>query len=225
MSHLHLPDGVLPAWLWVPGLVLTLLLLVLGSRQVPARRLPFQAALGALMLAGMALPLGPLDYHLTLMGPVGILLGVAGSFQVCFVAGVILALMGHGGLTAAGLNVLVMGAGAATARLVYRNLEGRTSAPRAVAAATAIGQLVASASWLLIVAMVLGGLPETVAHRDDGHAAPALLGGWKAFATVAIPLGLLGLAVETAVAYGMARYLERVLPGLLPRAGTGTIAP
>jgi len=64
MSHLHIPDGVLPVGLWAPGLALALLLLALGAwaiRRRSAQQLAYQGALGALMLAVMAVevPLGP----------------------------------------------------------------------------------------------------------------------------------------------------------------------
>ena len=103
---------------------LALLLLVLGARALRGaspQRLAYQGALGALVLAAMVveLPLGPLDYHLTLVGPVGVLLGPASIFQVVFVANAILALVGHGGLTVVGLNALVLGAGGVLARPVY----------------------------------------------------------------------------------------------------------
>ena len=93
-----------------------------------------------------------------------------------------------------------------------------------MAAATAIGQLLCILSWLAMVAATLGGLPETVTQGHAAHQHPvAVLGGWKGIVAVAVPLGLLGLAIETLVAFGLARYLERVLPGLLPRPRTGTI--
>src|SRR5437660_1045027 len=148
MGHLHIPDGVLPPLLWAPALLVTLALLVLGARArdrdpdalAARRRVAYEGALGALMLAAMAIevPLGPMEYHLTLVGPVGVLLGPAAAFQVVFVANAILALMGHGGLTVVGLNALVLGAGAALARPAYRALARRMAAPAALAGATAL---------------------------------------------------------------------------------------
>ena len=120
MSHLHIPDGVLPPGVWGAGLAAALLLLVWTSRlgrDASRQGIAYQGAIGALVLAAMALevPLGPFEYHLTLLGPVGVLLGPAAAFQVMFVSSAILALVGHGGLTVVGLNALVLGAGAALA--------------------------------------------------------------------------------------------------------------
>ena len=33
MSHLHIPDGLLPVWVWGSGLLIALLFLILGWRR------------------------------------------------------------------------------------------------------------------------------------------------------------------------------------------------
>jgi cobalt/nickel transport system permease protein len=221
MSHLHIPDGLLPVWLWAGGLGLALLLLVRASRiargQSP-QRIAYQGALGGLMLAAMAIPLGPLDYHLTLAGPVGVLLGGAGAFQVAFVVSAILALMGHGGLTVVGLNALILGAGATVAAGAYR-LASRAMTPApALALGTAAGQAVAGALWLAVMwlgmrlgvgSIIPGGIP------DARHGV---------FGAIAVPLWLVGVAVEALVAWGLGRFLARVQPGLLPPAAHASAA-
>lgn len=208
MSHLHIPDGVQPVHLWAPGLALALLLLALGARALRGtspQRLAYQSALGALMLAAMVveLPLGPLDYHLTLVGPVGVLLGGAAVFQVVFVASAILALVGHGGLTVVGLNALVLGAGGALARPVYLACARRWRPAAALAAATAVTQIVSGALWLgvMAVAMRVQAVGEHRVHL---------------VASIAFPLYLVGILIESVVAFGVGRFLARVRPDLLP---------
>jgi cobalt/nickel transport system permease protein len=165
------------------------------------------------MLAAMAIPLGPLEFHVTLAGPVGVLLGGAGAFQVVFVVSVILALMGHGGLTVVGLNALVLGAGAAIAVPVYRLLVPRLSPAWSLAIATGASQVACGAMWLIVV-----GLGMWLGTGAAGNAAiripDARLG---VFAAVSLPLWLLGLAAETLIAFGLGRFLARVQPGLLPQ--------
>ena len=129
MSHLHLPDGLLPLWLWLPALALVLATLLLSGRRIEPRRVAYQGALGAMMLAAMSVPLGPLDYHLALAGPVGVLLGPAASFQVVFVVTAILAFLGHGGFTAIGLNTLLLAGSATGAHLAFALTARRMSAP------------------------------------------------------------------------------------------------
>jgi cobalt/nickel transport system permease protein len=209
--HLHIPDGVLPVWLWAPGLGLALLLLAFGARLLRGaspQRLAYQSALGALMLAAMMveLPLGPLDYHLTLVGPVGVLLGAASVFQVVFVASAVLALVGHGGLTVVGLNALVLGAGGSLARPVYLACVGRWGPPAALATATAVTQIVSGALWLAFMALAMH-VQSVAAHRV------------RLVAGVAFPVYLAGILIESAVALGVARFITRVRPDLLPGVG------
>lgn len=209
MSHLHIPDGVLPPGVWVAGLAAALLLLMWTSRlgrDASRQGIAYQGAIGALVLAAMALevPLGPFEYHLTLLGPVGVLLGPAAAFQVMFVSSAILALVGHGGLTVVGLNALVLGAGAALARPCFAALSPRTPAPWAMACATALAQGVAGVLWFAVV--WLGLRSGTSAGRIG------LLGG------LAFPMWLAGIVIESIVAFGLARFLARVRPDLLPGA-------
>jgi cobalt/nickel transport system permease protein len=210
MSHLHIPDGVLPVLLWAPGLLLALVLLVLSARALGHQRhqLAYQGALGALVLAAMAItvPLGPLGYHLSLVGPVGVLLGPASAYQVVVIVSGVLALAGHGGLTTVGLNALVLGAGAAVARPCYRAIARAASPPVAMACATVVSQVVSGALWLAVVS----GVPGLETAHDHAHAAAGVLAG------VALPLLALGTVVEALVGYGMARFLARVRPDLLP---------
>ena len=215
MSHLHIPDGLLPFWVWGSGLFVALLLLVRGSRRArvhSAQRIAYQGALGGLMLAAMAIPLGPFEYHLTLAGPMGVLLGGAGAFEVAFVVSAILALMGHGGLTVVGLNALVLGAGAVVAHRVYAMVARRMRPPGALALGTAVGQGVAGALWLLVVSVGLRLGPGLAPHAPAGGARLAM------FSAMVVPLWLIGIAVESVIAFGLGRFLARVQPGLLPLA-------
>jgi len=216
MSHLHLPDGVLPAWLWVSGLALALLLLWRSTRGITPRQVAYQGALGGLMLAAMAIPLGVLEYHLTLAGPIGVLLGAGGAFQVGFTVNAILAVMGHGGVTTVGLNALITGLGGAGAALVYRSLGRRLRPEWAMAWSTAAGQALAGLLWLAIASLALRWAPA--AAHATAHAP------LQRFTVLAVPLWVLGVFAESVVAWGIGRFLARVHPGLLP-FGTGPAEP
>lgn len=215
MSHLHIPDGVLPLAIWLPGLVAAVAILFLASwvlRDQPRSRAAYQGAVGALMLAAMAieLPLGPIDYHLSLVGPVGALLGAAAGYQVVFVVSAILALIGHGGLTVIGWNALVLGAGAAIARPLAGLLARRLGPAAGLAGATAVAQALSGGLWLAIVALGLKGGSRMDLFHEHGQGRFVLLAG------LALPLWLLGIAVETLVAWGLGRFVARVRPDLLP---------
>jgi cobalt/nickel transport system permease protein len=210
MSHLHLPDGLVPWWLWVPALPVTLALLALANRALTPQKIAYQGALGALMLAAMAIPLGPLEFHLTLAGPVGILLGASGAFPVVFVVSAILAFLGHGGLTVVALNALVLGACAATASVVFGALAGRVRPAWGMALAGIAGQLVSSLLWAGVAVLALRGAgpPATLAARELRL---------ELFAGLAVVLWLVGTLIESVVAFGIGRFLGDVHPALLPR--------
>lgn len=209
--HLHIPDGVLPVPIWAGGLAGAVLVLFLTGRasRSGGPSPGFAAALGALMLAAMVveLPLGPLEYHLTLIGPLGVLLGPVHAFPVVFVVNLILAFLGHGGMTVVGLNALVLGAGAALARPAYRMFARRFSPPASFAAATALTQTVSGALWLVVVVVALRtGVAESTALGARAGILSAL----------AFPMWLLGIVTESVVAWGTGRFLARVRPDLLP---------
>ena len=227
MSHLHLPDGVLPPLVWIAGTVLAALLLVasgLATRGHGPQRIAFRGALGGIMLAVMAIPIPvtAFDYCMTLAGPVGVLLGAAGSFQVAFVVTLILALMGQGGFTVVGLNTLVLGAGAALARPLYVLLARPLRPAPAMAAATAVSQLFSSALWLAVLWVSVRIAPGAGREHEVAHAMAWLRGG--ALALVLVPTLGLAVGIESLLGYGLAAFLSRVRPDLLPRPG-GAPAP
>ena len=217
MSHLHIPDGVLPWVVWAPAWLLALVVLGLAavaSRRASPQQIAYRGTLGALVLAEMtlALPLGPIEYHLSLLGVLGALVGPAAAFEALFVVSAILAFAGHGGLTVVGLNALVLGAGAAVGRPVHQALVPRLGPARSLAVAAAASQAVAGGAWTLVMLLCLSRMP----------------GGFWARTTLPWAAGLaalvwmLGVAVESAVAFGLGRFLTRVKPELLPGA---TLAP
>ena len=78
-----------------------------------------------------------------------------------------------------------------------------------MALATAAGQVVAGIAWLLVsvVALRVGG-PDVAAHAEPP--------GVRWFAGIAGVLWVLGLLVEAGVGAGIASFLARVHPALLP---------
>ena len=175
MSHLHIPDGVLPPLVWIVGALLAVLALAWSLRVTRAqgpREIAFQSALGGIMLAVMAIPvpITAFDYCMTLAGPVGVLLGAAGAFQASFVVTVILALMGQGGFSVIGLNTLVLGTGAALARPLYVALVRRWSPAASMATATAVSQLFSSALWVGILVVSVRVSPSAVREHEVAHA-------------------------------------------------------
>jgi cobalt/nickel transport system permease protein len=224
VSHLHIPDGVLPPVLWISGLLLMVAVLFLATRRDAAagpRAIALRSALGGVMLVVMAIPvpITAFDYCMTLAGPVGVLLGATGALQVSFVVTLILALMGQGGFTVIGLNTLVLGAGAAIARPLYRAMAGALRPAGAMAAATALSQLFSSVLWIALLWLSVRLSPGILGEHEVAHAMRWLQGG--VLVTVLLPLLAVAVGVESLLGYGLARFLARVRPDLLPSAAGG----
>src|SRR5512139_2546137 len=111
MSHIHLPDGVLPIWLWALGFIVVILIWMilfrLMKKEELTRRLPLLGMMAAVMVLGASVDVLPIAYHVNLTVMSGILLGPSLIFLATFVVNVILALFGHGGITVIGLNTLM----------------------------------------------------------------------------------------------------------------------
>ncbi|MEM3062612.1 MAG: energy-coupling factor ABC transporter permease [Nitrososphaerota archaeon] len=107
--HIHIPDGILPIWLWGLGYILTFFFLViclLGLKK-EIKKIPLVGMLTAIALIIMSVPLG-LPIHLNLMVLIGLLVGIRWSLVSALVLNFILASFGHGGITVVGLNTLVL---------------------------------------------------------------------------------------------------------------------
>ena len=219
MSHLHIPDGILPPALWLGGFLLTGLLLILSARAggvVGSRLIAYQSALGGIMLAVMALPvpITAFDYCMTLAGPVGVLLGPAPAFQVSFVVTLILALLGQGGFTVVGLNALVLGLGAALARPLYLKSVGALGPARAMALATAASQLASTIAWVALLLLSVRLTPGLAGEREIAHTLVSAV--HRGGSAIVVPMLLAAVAIEALLGYGLAGFLARVRPDLLP---------
>ena len=112
VTHLHVADGILPWWL----VALSLLLAGAAVTGILRTRRESESVLfiarvgvaGAALLVAMSLPLGP-GVHLSLAPLAGMMLGPAGGFLAAFLANASLAALGHGGITAVGVNGLFLG--------------------------------------------------------------------------------------------------------------------
>src|SRR5512139_2578257 len=114
MTHMHIPDGILPVWLWVSGFLVMAAVLWICLYRLRGmdrkKKIPLLGVLSAVMLVVMSIELLPIAYHLNLSVVAGILLGPSLGFIAAFIVNLMLALMGHGGITVMGLNTLLLGA-------------------------------------------------------------------------------------------------------------------
>ncbi len=107
--HIEIPDGIITPWIWIFAFVVVFFLLALSVQRAKKEeeKLPLAALFSALGLLVMSIPLG-LPIHINLMVLFGILLGPSWALIVAFTVNVILAFLGHGGVTAIGLNTLLL---------------------------------------------------------------------------------------------------------------------
>lgn len=248
MSHIHIPDGVLPLWLIAAGWLATFALVALASRRATAldlrRRIPLVGAMGALMLVAMSSEIVPIAYHVNLTVVAGALLGPWLSIITAVVVDTVLALLGHGGVTVIGLNTLVISAEMIVGWAVFRALLraiGRKRAGLAAGVATVVA--LALSTTLLVGIVALGG--GAAASRESGALDPSTLRfsnplssgvfsnaivlpeepsadkplSLARFAAMVYTLGAIGWVIEALISAAIVSYVARVRPGLLAVQG------
>jgi cobalt/nickel transport system permease protein len=221
MTHLHIPDGILPANLWVLGLILMAIAVgfslfrLRGMDRV--KKIPLLGAVSAVMLVAMSLEILPLAYHINLSVVAGILLGPALGFLAAFITNLVLALMGHGGITVIGLNTLLLGSEAVLGHTLFYLFKNRISVFWSAATATVLTLFMTTLALIGIVA-VSPISPELMSHGDEhgffqhGHLSV------KTFAIMVVSLGSIGWTIEAAITGAVVRFISQVKPDLLDHA-------
>jgi cobalt/nickel transport system permease protein len=251
LSHLHIPDGVLPWWLVALGWLVTLPALWLAGRHIARdpevrRRLALLGVVSALVLVAMSTEIVPIAYHINLTVVAGILLGPWLSIVAAFVVDVILALIGHGGVTVVGLNTIMIATEMLLGWALFRGLTALFGRKRTRwnAGVATVATLLAT-TVLLVGIVALGGPLAT--RRESGALDPSTLrfGSPLAerlvanrlvapesgpqpsavpiarFATVVFVLGPIGWAIEAAITAWIVGFVGSVRPALV-YGGAGT---
>jgi len=234
MSHLHLPDGVLPVWLWASGLILAIFIAWLFSRLIRredlTRRLPLLGMMAAAMVLGASVEIVPIAYHVNLTVATGILLGPYLIFLVTFVVNFLLALFGHGGLTVIGLNTLILSIEGILGYFFFR-VFWRIS-KRIIPSIFLATFLALSLSTFFMIGVVrLGvdhyeellhsheekGLFEFKLLKEKDHQPQEISDkvNFRRFVSIVLPLGFLGWLLEGAITSLILRYIYRLRPELL----------
>jgi cobalt/nickel transport system permease protein len=246
MSHLHIPDGVLPWWLVLAGWAIALPLVWLASRMVTRdpgarRKVPLLGVVAALVLVAMSTEVVPIAYHINLTVVAGILLGPWLAVIAAFIVDLILALIGHGGVTVVGLNTVIIASemiiGWALFRLFTR-VVGVGVKPGWVAAVSTVITLLVTTTMLVGI-VAIGG--PSASRRETGALNPATLRfgnpladglianhlagpetaaeppsvTTRRFATVVFILGPFGWALEAAITAGIIGFVARARPALV----------
>lgn len=185
MSHIHIPDGILPWWLVAAGWAIAVAWVAIAVRRLSGedlrRRIPLVGAVAALMLVAMSSEIVPIAYHINLTVLAGVLLGPWLSVPTALIVVTILALIGHGGVTVIGLNAIVIGVEMALGWVAFHSLTrwfGRERPGLSAGIATVFTLAVTTSLLVLIVA--IGGSPA--ASRESGAFDPQSLSFTNPFA-------------------------------------------
>ena len=194
MSHIHIPDGVLPVWLWVSGWAVSLVVLWVASRLAERadvrRKVPLVAVISALVLIAMSSEIVPIAYHVNLTVVAGALLGPQLAIVAAFVVQLVLALLGHGGVTVIGLNVLMTATEMILGWVLFRafvRFLGRRHVRWAGALATVLTLAVTTTMLVGIVALAGSG---AAAQRETGALDPNKLTFASPFGSGVVHIGL-----------------------------------
>lgn len=194
MSHIHIPDGVLPVWLWLSGWALALGLVFFAARRAPRTRyrraVPLLGVVSALMLVSMSSEIVPIAYHVNLSVLAGVLLGPYLGAVSAFIVVLTLAFLGHGGVTVVGLNTLVIASEVALGWALVRGgvrVLGRSRAPLVAGIATVLTLALSTSLLVGIVALAGTG----AASRETGALDPETLEFKDPFSGRAVVIGLL----------------------------------
>jgi len=223
MTHMHIPDGILPVWLWVSGFLVMAAVLAICLFRLRSmdrkKKIPLLGVLSAVMLVAMSLEILPIAYHLNLSVVAGILLGPSLGFIAAFIVNSMLALMGHGGITVMGLNTLLLGAEAMLGHTLFYLFTKRLSTYWRAAAATVLSLFLVSACLIGIVAVshidsdqfLHQHGREGAGHEHDAGPSPEV----STFAIMVLSLGLIGWVIEAAITGAVIRFISQVKPDLL----------
>lgn len=231
MSHIHIPDGVLPVWIVTAGWIATALILAFCIRRVGnvdlKRKIPLIGIISALMIVGMTLEIVPIGYHVNLTVLAGIVLGPALAFISVFIVDLIISMFGHGGVTVVGLNTVIIGAEAVLGYYLFqlfKELMGNKSMFWESSLA-ALLSLFLSTSLMLGVIYISNVSPEnieSIGHLVSGAGnnanvlqIPAAGINFARFAKTVFILSPLGWILESAITGFVVKYVFRVRPDLI----------
>jgi cobalt/nickel transport system permease protein len=231
MSHLHIPDGVLPGWLVLAGWICTGLILafcIYRVRRVElARKIPLIGIVSALMIVCMTLPIIPFAYHVNLSVVAGIILGPALAFISIFIVDLIIAMFGHGGITVVGLNTIVIGAEAVLGYyifLIFKLLMGSYSVGWLSGIATVLS-LILSTSILVGVLYAAHVNPDLIIDKEKepyiestNHVPESTAGqgvNIGVFVKTALALLAFGWVLEGVITGIVVKYVSGIRPDLI----------
>ncbi len=231
MSHIHIPDGLLPLWYWVTGYVLTFILLSLILLRIrgPAfiKKLPVLGVIAAVILLSMSIEIVPIAYHINLMVLAGIILGPALGILAAFSINLILALIAHGGITMVGLNTITASSEVVLGWLLFSFTSRAIKRPFIQGfLATFIALIISTVLTIGIVAIGTSDFSKALEVEKDGNILRFEAGPEKpgepqgrmniiTYAELTLGLGFFGWLLESTTIGFLISYIMSIRPNLI----------
>ncbi len=229
--HIHIPDGVLPVWLWLLGLVITFLFLTIAVIKVRGdlKKMTLAGMLTALVVLLMSIPLG-IPAHINMIVFVGIIMGAYWSLIISFVANFILASFAHGGLSIIGLNTLILWFQALVGILIFGLMGRYLIKSKALNGGIAVFLSISLSFFLLFGVVFAANLDvekffiddhdhyheeyhdENDHHDEDDHHEEFSL---VIFLGLTLPFILLGATIESIITFLGIKHIDRARPDLI----------
>lgn len=209
MSHLHIPDGVLSPLVWVPGYIITFILMFFLTRKMNneeiRKKMPFTGIAAAIMLLAMSIPLGIIPVHLSLASLISILLGPGLGFLAVFSVNLILALIGHGGITLVGVNTLIIGTEVLISSFLFRRILSKMGMFSRTFISVSLALAVSVSAMISVFFIALGSSEKLPFHLHSGEA--GLLIGFI----------IIGIFLEALATAFIVKYFQKVRPDIISK--------
>ena len=221
MSHIHLPDGILPVWLWAAGYLLTFLLIGAlwrgGKATAEPRKFALLGIFAAMMILVAMIEVPPVSYHFNLSVVTGIILGPRLSVLAALMVNVILSLIGHGGITVIGLNTLVLSTEMIAGYYGFRLLR-RIGLTKAGFMATLMGLFLGTSAGFGIITLGSPWIDRVLRAGVTEELGPGIEGPYLSLTRLAIIMfgvGAVGWIVEGILSAAILGYLHKVYPDVV----------
>ena len=222
MSHIHLPDGVLPFWLWISGFAIEIVFVGIlwrpGKPRTSTRDFALTSVLSAIMILVMMIEIPPFSFHFNLSVVTGIILGPRSAVLAALVVNMILALIGHGGITMIGWNSVILSVEMIAGYYVFRLLARlHLKLPVAAFVATFIGLALGTACGYQVIVAASPWIDSRLsASAGIGEALPYATAGIRLdlgrLALIMFGVGAVGWIVEGLLSAAVLTYLNKVYP-------------
>ena len=225
MTHVMLPDGLLPWWISAGGALVAVLIVgasTVGMQaEASAKAVATTAVMTALMVVAMSVDLLPIGYELHGTVLAGIVVGPRMASVSAIGFNVVRALAGDGAITNLGLNTtltwLEMVGGFVAFRLLARLVLARRVA---LAGGLATVASLAGVTFVYLAVMLASGeesysvaVSEVGASVSDAWRVPNV--GAGAFAAITLISGAIGWTIEGLATGVLLAFIVRARPGMV----------